>query len=254
MDRSVALYFRDELRRARGAALRDAEGFGPILFTLERLGVYLTGEVKGLRAYAGALGELASKSPLAHDIPDEHRGWHGPFDVLYEAVITARNDALHEGAFARSLTAHAVEASLVLEDALMHDALVARDFMVREVVCARWWQPMSAVRQLMLADAFSFLPVRLDAERHGMWHLVSDVAVARYLRDVRTPRERRERLATKLQDAVRDGNVELVRAPVCQACDPVETVLELADGLPVLVVGALDSSDLEGIVTAFDLL
>ena len=41
MDPQVALYFRNEFREARAAALKDAEGYQQILFVLERLGSYL---------------------------------------------------------------------------------------------------------------------------------------------------------------------------------------------------------------------
>ena len=43
MDSEVALYFRDEFREARAAALEDAEGYQQILFVLERFGSYMFG-------------------------------------------------------------------------------------------------------------------------------------------------------------------------------------------------------------------
>jgi hypothetical protein len=48
-----AIFFRDQLRTARAAALQDAEGFDQILFCLERLGLQLLGVV-------GALGGIAA--------------------------------------------------------------------------------------------------------------------------------------------------------------------------------------------------
>ena len=41
MDKKVALHFRDEFRKARDSALKDAEGYQQILFVLERMGSYL---------------------------------------------------------------------------------------------------------------------------------------------------------------------------------------------------------------------
>ena len=41
-----------------------------------------------------------------------------PFSRLYDLVQDARNDALHQGAFARHLTIHAIGLALILEDAL----------------------------------------------------------------------------------------------------------------------------------------
>jgi hypothetical protein len=66
---------------------------------------------------------------------------------------------LHQGAFARRLTGHAIELSLVLEDALRRslDSPVVGDYMVRGPICAEPWQPISFIRQRMLANSFSFL-------------------------------------------------------------------------------------------------
>ena len=69
-----------------------------------------------------------------------------------------RNDALHQGACARHLANHAVQLALVLEDALMPSEPKVSDFMVRDAICAAHWQPISFVRQQMLANSFSYLP------------------------------------------------------------------------------------------------
>jgi hypothetical protein len=91
--------------------------------------MYLTGSVEGLAAYATSLAEQARRSPLAEEIPAQLPAWHAPFAALYDLVRFARNDALHEGAFARHLTSHAIELTIILEDALMEEAFGARDFM-----------------------------------------------------------------------------------------------------------------------------
>ena len=41
---------------------------------------------------------------------------------LYDLVRNARNDAMHEGAFARNLAVHLVQLSVMLEDALVNKA------------------------------------------------------------------------------------------------------------------------------------
>ena len=99
MEKEIALHFRDELREARAAALRDAEGFQHILFVFERLGSRLLGQIRHLGQYKSKIVELAEKSPLA-SLP----GWHTTFEAKYEIVRKARNAAFHQGALARHLT------------------------------------------------------------------------------------------------------------------------------------------------------
>ena len=74
------------------------------------------------------------KSPLADAIPDQHTTWHSKFSTTYEVVRDARNDALHQGAFARHLTNSVIQLALVLEDALMSNASTTGEFMVREPI------------------------------------------------------------------------------------------------------------------------
>ena len=50
------------------------------------------------------------------------------------------------------------------------------DYMVRDLVCAQLWQPISLVPQRMLTNSFTYLPVQ-DAK--GQWCLVSDLEVAK---------------------------------------------------------------------------
>ncbi len=141
----MPLHFRDELRDARAVALEDAEAFEQIVFVLEHIGVFLTRRVKDLGTYRLDITTEALKSPLAEEIPTQLLDWHTPFATLYELVQQGRNDALHQGAFARHLTNHAVELALVLEDALMVNAVAARDFMVKDPVCALLWQPINII-------------------------------------------------------------------------------------------------------------
>jgi len=109
-----AIFFRDQLRTARAAALQDAEGFDQILFCLERLGLQLLGVVGALGAYRSELVRLAAQTPLADEIPRKWPAWHSGFGTLYDELLDARNDAIHQGAFARSLTGYAVQMAVVL--------------------------------------------------------------------------------------------------------------------------------------------
>jgi CBS domain-containing protein len=220
-----------------------------VVFVLERIGVYLTGEIKNLYEYAESLRLEAVKSPLAEDIPSELPAWHAQFSTLYDLVRGARNDALHEGAFARHLTSHAVELSVVLEDALMAEVSCARDFMVGNPVCAFPWEPVSSIRRSMLVNSFSFLPIASDTSDGVHWKLISDYSIAAYLRGAGGSSERKRRLAQKLTEV---QDIRLIDAPVCKPEDSVQAVLERSQGQPVLVLGP--DSELLGIVTPFDVL
>ncbi len=251
MDLGIARHFRDEFRQAREVAYANAENFQDLLFSLERLGFTLTKGGVGLNAYREKIRILAEESPLAKEIPQVHREWHVPFSELYEVVRIARNDALHQGAFARHLASHLTLIALVLEDALMakSDANKVVDYMVRSPVNAALWQPVSFIRQQMLANSFTYLPF-LNAD--GKWALVSDYNVARYLR---SRSNRNELLAKTLDDAISESDgLKTHLAKVCYADETIEKVLDSFDGEPFLVVRRKNESDLLGILTAFDLL
>jgi len=238
---------RDQLREARERAINDAEAYDELLSTFERLGCVLSGKVKTLGAYREHILSLCEKSPLATVVPKQHRDWHIPASVLYELVRNARNDALHQGAFARHLTTHAIQLEIILEDALMREATQVGDFMVRDPVCAQFWQPLSFIRQQMLTNSFSYLPVLYE----GKWCLVSDQSVARYLRA--NVQERDSRLAKTLQAAMESDGSLLEEATCSHADVPINDVL-LSCSQPILVCRRDEPKDLVGILTAFDLL
>ena len=251
MEPEKFLYFRDQFREARAAALRDAEAFHEIVYTVERLGYFLAGEERTLARYKAAIEPIADGSPLAEEVPLLHRDWHIPFSELYEVVRIGRNDALHQGAFARNLTGHAIQLSVVLEDALMNSATKVGDYMVREPLCALPWQPVSFIRQQMLANHFTYLPVLFEFGQGSEWYLISDRSVAQYLR---VPQQRKKRLAKTLENAVHDQGLDLERAISCYSDTPIEDALRRFDGRPLLVRHREDPAWLLGILTAFDLL
>lgn len=248
LDLKMAMYFRDQFREARATALRDAEGFQEILFVLERFGAYLTRKIGTLATYKKSIKEAALISPLADCIPTHCQSSHVPFSRLYELVSNGRNDALHRGAVARHLTGNAVQLALVLEDALMSNQNMAGDYMVRGAVRAFFWQPLSFIRQTMLAKSFTYLPVWRSPD----WLLVSDYHVARYLREGREGC-RKAKLAMTLEEAGKKC-LHLEKASTCFADCPIDKVLEMSGGKPVLVVEEEQAERLLGIVTPFDLL
>jgi CBS domain-containing protein len=269
MERDAAVYFLNQLRQARYAVLRDAEAVDALIHVFERMGMFLLGNIGDLGHYQGVLGGLAGRSPLAREM---ERTLHIPFNKLFESVREARNSAMHEGAYARHLASHAVKLALVLEDALMNDldrsgetmasnlrlkdALMNEigDLMVSHPVCAEMWQPLSFIRQTMLENSFSFLPVKMTTGATSSWKLVCDLEVARYLHAAGTTEERKQRLLEPLKDAVQKTDaLQLQDTIPCQANGCFRTLLRDRKALPILVVRE-GAAELLGIVTAFDLL
>jgi hypothetical protein len=252
MDKEIALHFRDQLREARAAALRDSEGFQHILFVFERLGSHLLKQLGDLNRYRPEIVPLAERSPMASQIPTELPSWHTPFGAKYEVVREARNAALHQGALARHLTVNTVELSLVLEEAIMSEYDRVRDFMVTNPVCAYLWQPLSFIRQTMLVNSFSYLPVPVDEAGNTAWRLISDFSLACYLRSAMKG-ELKKRLAQTLKEVVESGKLDLLPTESLRPEDSIEAALQESKGLPV-VVPSPDGKALIGILTPFDLL
>lgn len=258
MDLEQKLYFRDQFRAARAKALKDAECFDELIHCLERLGSYLTSDETGLHSYRSAIGKIAVSSPLAEEIPTQLQAYHLPFDELYESVRTGRNEAVHEGAAARHLTTHAVELSLILEDGLMTGTTRARDYMVPSPTTANPWEPVSFVRQKMLLNSYSFVPVAPSAVTGGSWKLLSDRAVVRYLRGRSgkslSKKERQRRLARSIEEAIAEYGLEVEQVTCCSPTDSISEVLTGLNHVPVLVCEDGAPERLIGIITAFDLL
>jgi hypothetical protein len=256
---NAARDFRIQFQQAREGAVKDAEAFEGIIHVVERLGSFCLGRVECLNKYYEPLWEqVARHSWLA---ADGCRNVHTPFSLLYTLVKDARNDAMHQGASARHLTTHAIELALVFEDALrmieknMKGSMVVSDYMIRDLVCADLWQPISLIRQRLLTNSFTYLPV----EKAGQWCLLSDVQVAKYLQGCSNT-ERKKRLAEQLSAA----GFELCRAKRVNETMSIDKALEKFDDEPIhepiLVFrdGAKEGDNANakpvGILTAFDLL
>ena len=247
LDADSRRHLRDGLRDARARALEDAEGFQPVVVAIERLGAALTGEVHSLKAYEAEVIRFVD-SHLGQPVASMGT----PFGVLYDLVRRGRNDAAHQGAFARHLTRNAVEVALVLEEALMADSVAVRDFMVRTPISAEPWYSVATVRQLMLVHSFSCLPIFLAEGEQVGWRLLSDVAVAQYLRADGT--DRPKRLAALVGEAIRSGKLKTELAPTCEPGEPISRVLAAGDKRVSLVLEAGSADRLCGVITPFDLL
>lgn len=253
MEVEVAIFFRDELRQARAKVHDDAEAFDQIIYVVENLGRHLAGQGFGLWHYAEVICGLANNSPLAEDIPnDDLRHLLVPFSTLYNMVRESRNTAMHEGVFARHLADHAVEMAIVLEHSLMNTYDQVSDYMVRNPICAELWQPLAVIRQSMLKSSFSYLPVRVEVAGNRVWRLVSDFAVALYLRDAPNKTDLHQRLRQPLSSALNSHHFTLTEPFVCEPQMSTKDALRQSNGLPVLVQDP--TGHLLGILTSFDLL
>jgi hypothetical protein len=93
------VYHRDRLREARYAAQEDAEGFGIIWFALEALGLRLHGTQAALDTDRPKLAICAANSPALTDLPERFPSAFNAFEALFKTLQTARNDAIHIGAW-----------------------------------------------------------------------------------------------------------------------------------------------------------
>ncbi len=234
----VSIHFRDDLRAARAATLRNGEDFQELLCAIERLGKYLSEEQRpGLGAYQKDLRRIVKNG--RRDLDDD-------FLQLFNNVRDGRNDAFHDGAAARVLTANATNLAIILEDALMANVCFIGSFMVRNPVCAFGWQPLSLLRYMLLAHSFSFLP--FYSKEESRWRLVSDSSLAKYLRAGDRSRLLPQTLGQALPDVLHPD-----RPFVCEENTLLSKVIEEFRGLPVLI-RASDEKQLLGIATPFDLL
>jgi CBS domain-containing protein len=249
------VHYRDRFREARYAALADAEGFGAICFALEALGLRLLGKQAVLEQYKPKIAACAANSPVLTELPERFPSRFKSFEALYRTVQTARNDAMHIGAYARHATEAAIELSIGLEEALMANfEKTVKDVMVTSPMTVQPWQPVAHARQLMLMHSFSFLPVRIGKS----WWLVSEIGLAKFLGVIGDTKK--ARLAQTVQEA-KAGGMELVKlrdVDLLQEAMTIAAVLERAKvqkGPTLwLVVDDKHADHLAGVLSPFELM
>jgi CBS-domain-containing membrane protein len=130
------------------------------------------------------------------------------------------------------------------------DAFLVSQFMVRDVVEAKIWHPVSYVRQRMLKHAFSYLPIW----HQDTWWLIPEYTVAQYLRGAPSQNDRKKRLATAVCDAIRAGDLKLLPAqPAIPGTQIAEILPRIGEG-PILVVDPSRKDVLLGVLTSSDVL
>ena len=249
------VYHRDRLREARYAALADAEGFQQMCFAIEALGKRLQPEGNGLGPRRKVLQRLARDSKLLPAEGEPGRSLKS-FDALFMALKDARNDAMHTGAYARHVAADAVTLCLVLEDALMVEKksneevkrLKVGDFMVSTPVVVHPWQTVEHARQLMLLNSFSYLPIWHEQR----WWLLSDMAVAQYLRPSWPAHAR---LKMTLSQAREDGLAFVRTSPVQRGVAVVDLLNKARPpGLWLVKEKGYPPDHLVGVLSPFELM
>jgi CBS domain-containing protein len=127
-----------------------------------------------------------------------------------------------------------------------------RDFMVHDPMVALSWQPISFVREQMLTNGYSFIPIQLLRKSRSYWGLISEYAIAKYLRHDQDEKERKRRLTATVDQAIKSEGLEIAEAEVCSPTDSIYDVLRRLNNMPILVIDASHPDKLIGIVTAFD--
>jgi hypothetical protein len=206
------------------------------------------GCVANLNRYGPKLLALAKESALYEAAQTDRSGRHTSPERLFQLLRTARNQAMHQGAYARLVARHAVDFCLLLEDALVNGSDVIDDFIVRDPITAEVWQPLGLVRNTMLQNSFSWLPIRASGE----WGLIGDGAIARILRGVENNAERQTRVTWTVEHAMQCGYLVTEEAVVVSPNTPLKRIFERDSWRVALVVD--EQKRLIGLATPFDLL
>lgn len=253
LDAAEWLFFRDRLREARYGALADAEGFQQMCFAFEALGARLRNDSGALEKYQRFLSQLVLQStPVGYQ----------DFDILYEAVKQARNDAMHTGAYARHAAESAVRLSLLIEEAILSRLVMKENrvrttvahFMVRTPVVAETWHTVGHARRLMLLNSFTYLPIFWE----GRWHLLSDMDMAKLFQSL--DQTGRNRAAATSIEGVLKSNTSLLKpraAAIVDADCEVKTLLNGDHPGLWLVVNAKEGEELKhlvGVLSPFELM
>jgi len=128
------------------------------------------------------------------------------------------------------------------------------DFMIRDVVIAHEWQPISFIRQQMLINSYSYLPLQRQKNVTPKWYLISDYNLASCIPSERD--KKKQRYLQTIKDALENGDLEIEEADSCEADTTVEKARKMLNDKkkPLLVTHKSEPDQILGIITAFDLL
>jgi len=131
-------------------------------------------------------------------------------------------------------------------------AKVAGDLMVENPTTAELWHNIATIRRAMLVNAFSYLPVQ---DGSGVWKLLSDASVVKYLRGASTAKDRSEMLGKPLHKLLEGRGIELTVCSRFSEDKNIEDVSKAVTHVPVLIIEKVGNKErLLGILSAFDLI
>jgi hypothetical protein len=224
--------------------LADAEGADAAIFAIEHVGRFVYGDEKPLETIGGALSWWVTRR-LGHSRVTQ-------FNKKLDLLRRGRNDRMHKGFAARSLTRDAVAVVMMLEEALMFDwsKYQATDLMTPAPTTAKLWMTFGNVRDVLVENAFSQVPIFFD----GTWAVVSERTVARAALIARKRGDDLRNL--RLEDSLPwDGSTMLAKEllVVVPTVAPDALVLDLDMGSGCVLVVRQNSQELLGIVTPSDI-
>ncbi|WP_414657395.1 CBS domain-containing protein [Deinococcus sp. VB343] len=231
-----AAYFLKLFRGARYAALEDAENFREICFVLEEFGCHLNGNnTKSLRKYGSLLRSFANQKRRQE------------FSVMFDMVVDARNEASHRGVFARNLAGKSVRLSIILEESLLNMTVQVKHLMSESVIFAEDFYTLAKVREIMLENSFSYIPVMLS----GKYYFISDSLVAKKWQDFIG--DDKAKYNTRISQLL--SLKELLEAEEILSHAPKSEAYLKVGHLPLLVFnGKHENRKVVGILSPFDLL
>ena len=234
------------LRAARYRMLADSEAVLEAIQTLERVTGF---NYETAQPIAGNLHDRLHSLGKFLD-PVLSKDERIDYSRLARVARENRNTQVHEGAKARNTNRILLNLFLLLEDAFLRMmSPIVKTYMVTEVMTAEQWQPLKHVRQRMLENSFTWMPILLN----GKWCFIGDFAIFEVLKDLST-NERKNKLNLPLIDFQDRSMFTETRWT-----DPTEEIANLkfsAASVPYLVRPEKESPSEQicGIITSFDLL
>lgn len=232
------------LRDARSLMLRDAESFHTAARVLEDVGrIHGSKSKSGLGAYKDVLLPMVNRSCV--DLNSAER--------LFSAIKSARNKAVHEGAWARHLSSRLIDFILLLEKSVIMEMHNAGDIMVRNPLIVESWHMLHHIRREMLANSYSFIPIKIESS----WRMISDYELLKCFH--RNPDSgKAAELKWESREAgaaINAGHLVVNSVICCGISTPISDLSSLFTGEPILVThNEDDTGNVLGIITPFDLL
>lgn len=248
-EQAVRRYFRALLADARAGALADAEAAEGVIFAIEALGRHLSRRAESLEVTGPALVDYVKvENPAVGD----------RFRRMLELMRYGRNDRMHKGFAARNLARDAIRVSLVLEETMRvkWPEMTAGDVMTGFPVVVACWMSFSQVRDLLIENAYSQVPIKLG----DVWYVITERKLAGLVQAVRRKGASVDLRVMLLSDRIPEclglgsGSIaEALTEPAVMATQSTPVVELCVSSGCVLVYGEGAEKELAGIITPMDI-